>query len=101
MTENGFRRIALSLPGVVEGEHMGHPDFRVGGKIFATLWPSGRGVVKLTSAQQTEFCDVHPEVFVPVTGAWGIKGATHVILKPARTAAVRSALLTAYHHLVP
>ena len=52
-----FRRIALSLPGAVESAHMGHPDFRVGGRIFATLsgQARGRGVLKLTAEQQAEF----------------------------------------------
>ena len=55
MTEEQFRSIALSLPETSESAHMCHPDFRVGGKIFATLWPAaGWAMVKLTPEQQAQ-----------------------------------------------
>src|SRR5262249_33976352 len=75
----------LKLPGAVEGAHMGHPDFRVGGKVFATLgYPSADwGMVKLTPEQQRAFVESAPKVFVPVKGGWGFKGATNVLLKAA------------------
>ncbi len=83
MTATDFRRIALSLPESIESSHMDHPDFRVGGKIFATLdAPSkGWGMVKLWPDQQAEFIQSDPSVFKPAQGAWGQRGAT---LRPAR-----------------
>lgn len=61
MTLDGFRRLALSLPDVTEGAHMGHPDFRVRGKVFATLWPKDLlGMVKLTPEQQQAFVESEP-----------------------------------------
>ena len=38
-----FRRLALALEGAEEGSHMGNPDFRVGGRIFATLASQKQG----------------------------------------------------------
>src|SRR3989442_2590966 len=92
-----FRRIALSLPEASESGHMGHPDFRVGGRIFATLgYPSaGWGVVKLTPDQQELFVQVAPEVFVPVKGAWGRRGAPNLRLRAAPNGMVRNALVAA------
>src|SRR3989442_14660207 len=80
MTANEFRRMALSLPEAVEAAHMGHPDFRVGGKIFATLsYPRiGFGMVALTPEQQELFVRTEPKTFTPVPGGWGRKGSTHV-----------------------
>lgn len=63
MTANQFRKLALTLPEATEGEHMNHPDFRVAGKIFATLWPDDRwGVVKLTVEEQTTLCASEPSL---------------------------------------
>jgi len=80
-----FRRIALSLEGAEEGSHMGSPDFRVGGRIFATLasQQQGYGNLILTPEQQTEFVAAAPEIFVPVAGGWGRMGATHIQLSEA------------------
>ena len=77
---------------------MGHPDFRVHGKIFATLgYPDQRfGVVMLTPEKQREFILLAPETFAPVPGGWGLKGSTRVVLEKADESAVRDALLTAY-----
>ncbi len=85
MTTNDFRRLALSLPEAIESAHMEHPDFRVSGKIFATLGhpANGWGMVKLTPEQQHYFSKAEPEVFVPVNGTWGRRGATSVNLKAA------------------
>jgi hypothetical protein len=81
MTRDHFRRIALDLPGAVEGAHMGHPDFRTNGRIFATLAPDGyKGMVKLTPPQQKAFVDANGEVFTPASGAWGRQGCTMVVL---------------------
>jgi len=103
MTTGEYRKLALSLPEAVESEHMGHPDFRVGGKIFATLaYPEkGWGVVKLTPQQQNQFILADPEVFQPVQGGWGRRGMTFVRLKAAKKDAVRQALVTAWRNTAP
>ena len=105
MKAKDFRRIALGLNGAVEKEHMGHPDFRVAGKIFATLFsPDGdeqQGMVKLTPQQQTQFVRDKPDVFEPVKGGWGRKGCTQVRLAAADRVTVRSALLTAWLNTAP
>ena len=71
MTDDDFRRLALSLPGATESAHMGHPDFRVSGRIFATLrYPDEHwGMVKLSPEEQHGVCGTHPDAFVPVKGA--------------------------------
>jgi hypothetical protein len=103
MTSRDFRRIALSLPETSESAHMKHPDFRVGGKIFATLaYPTpGFGMVKLTPEQQSDFVHDEPKMFAPVKGGWGRKGATNVILKLAKSDSVRRALLAAWRNVAP
>ena len=103
MTPQGFRRLALSMPEASEGGHMGHPDFRLGGKIFATLcYPDESwGMVKLTPDQQEAFVSAEPAVFVPVKGGWGRRGATNVRLRPAKTASLRVALAAAWRNVAP
>lgn len=103
MTKANFRRLALRFPETSEKAHQSHPDFRVAGKIFATLgYPdSAWAMVKLTPEQQAEFIAADPGVFVPVKGAWGRKGATSVKLRPAKTASVRSALACALCNTAP
>jgi hypothetical protein len=103
MTTADFRRLALALPETAEHAHMDHPDFRVRGKVFATLgYPAqGWGMVKLTSEQQHYFCKDHPGVFVPVKGNWGRKGATSVALKAAKKAIVEKALRSAWMNRAP
>lgn len=97
MTPDEFRRLALELPETVEGSHMGHPDFRVGGKIFATLSPDGDlGMAKLTPDQQEVLCAADPAMFAPVPGGWGRSGSTHVRLAHASEEAVRGALRLAW-----
>lgn len=98
MTANEFRRIALNLPAAIEAAHMGHPDFRVAGKIFATLgYPSREfAMVQLTPDQQELFVRTEPKTFQPVPGGWGKKGSTHVLLKAAKKTAVREALRMAH-----
>lgn len=100
MTANDFRRIALALPEATESEHMDHPDFRVQGKVFATLgYPAkGWGMVKLTPEQQHYFSKNHPEVFVPAKGAWGRRGATSVNLKNARKKILQEAVQAAWRN---
>lgn len=81
MSPDGFRRIALSMDGTIEGAHIGHPDFRANGRIFATLYPDGEsGMVKLTPDQQQEFVRADSVAFVPASGAWGRQGCTTVRL---------------------
>jgi len=100
MTADQFRTLALNLPEAVEGSHMGHADFRVGGKIFATLGPDETwGMVKLTPEQQAEFVRAKPKMFEPFNGAWGRRGATKVILKAATKGAVVPALVAAWTNI--
>jgi hypothetical protein len=81
LTSEDFRRIALGMEGAVEGAHMAHPDFRVNGRIFATLHPDHqRGMVKLTSEDQARFVRERPATFAPENGAWGRQGCTSVRL---------------------
>lgn len=96
-----FRAIALSLPSAEESAHMGSPDFRVGGRIFATLsgQARGRGVLKLTLEQQAEFMAELPQVFEPVQGGWGRMGMTYVLLDRVDDATLRGALAVAHRNL--
>ncbi|HEY1897137.1 MAG TPA: MmcQ/YjbR family DNA-binding protein [Terracidiphilus sp.] len=98
MTPSDFRRIALSLEGAEEGSHMGSPDFRVGGRIFATLaaQAQGYGNLMLTPEQQALFVAEEPGVFLPVHGGWGRNGATHLKLSAATEDLVYGALQTAW-----
>jgi hypothetical protein len=98
MTVDDFRRIALSLEGAEEGSHMGQPDFRVGGRIFATLAAAsqGYGNVKLSPEQQAALGEEMPEVFVPVPGGWGRTGMTHIRLAAASEEVLAGALLAAW-----
>ncbi|MGC1687891.1 MAG: MmcQ/YjbR family DNA-binding protein [Candidatus Acidiferrales bacterium] len=103
MTRKDFRKLALTLPEATENEHMDHPDFRVRGKIFATLgYPDERwGMVKLMPDQQEDFAKAEPDVFVPVKGAWGRGGATSVLLRSARTLSLKKALALAWRNAAP
>ena len=103
MTSNEFRKMALGLPEVVESSHMGHPDFRVGGKIFATLGvpDAGWGMVKLTPDEQELFFQIEPGSFQPVKGGWGRQGATNVRLQSATRSTVREALAVAWRARAP
>jgi hypothetical protein len=102
MTADEFRNLALSLPEAIESSHMDHPDFRVRGKIFATLGPDESwGMVKLTPEQQRQFILAEPEVFQPIRGGWGRRGATHVDLASANPRTVRAALANAWRNVAP
>lgn len=98
MNAADFRRIALSFEGAEEGSHMGAPDFRVGGRIFATLasQEQGYGNLKLTLEQQTDFVRELPEVFLPIPGGWGRMGMTHIRLAQASEDVLAGALRTAW-----
>jgi hypothetical protein len=98
MTVADFRRIALSFEGAEEGSHMGAVDFRVGGRIFATLASAkdGFGNLMLTPEIQAEFVAEEPDVFLPVAGGWGRMGATHIRLANANRDVLAGALRTAW-----
>ena len=102
MTPARFRRIALGLKDAVEQGHHGHPDFRVGGRIFATLgYPDKNwGMVNLTPDRQRAFVRDYPGVFVPAAGAWGEQGSTTVRLGPVDEEALGEALTLAWRKAV-
>jgi len=99
MNADDFRRVALSLPGAEESSHMGQPDFRVGGRIFATLAAQhlGYGNLMLTPDQQADFVAEMPDVFLPIAGGWGRNGATHIRLATVTEDVLSGALLAAYN----
>jgi hypothetical protein len=98
MNAHDFRRIALSLEGAEESSHMGNPDFRVGGRIFATLASvnQGYGNLMITPEQQAAFVEEMPEVFVPIKGGWGRMGMTHIRLDVASESVLAGVLRTAW-----
>ena len=98
MDTHDFRWIALSLEGAEEGSHMGSVDFRVGGRIFATLASAaqGYGNLMLTPEQQAAFVDERPDVFLPIAGGWGDMGATHIRLAAASEDMLAGALRAAW-----
>ena len=102
MNAKDFRRIALSFDGAEEGSHMGHADFRVGGRIFATLASKhqGYGNLMLTLDQQKVFVEELPEVFLPIAGGWGRMGMTHIRLAQATEDVLRGALQVAWKRRV-
>lgn len=103
VTRNEFRRMALDFPATAESAHMSHPDFRVRGKMFATLAHPGkpRGMVKLTPEQQEVFVADDPSTFEAVKGAWGRQGCTSVSLKAAKKTTLRRAILAAWLNTAP
>jgi len=103
MTPEIFRKLALQLPGACEGEHMGHADFRVRGKIFATLgYPTVEFAVLLLSPEdQATYIKAEPATFSPVKGGWGRRGSTTVHLKNARPKSIVSALQVAWKRKAP
>ena len=100
MTPDRFRRIALGLKDVTEGAHHGHADFRVGGRVFASLgYPDAKcGMVSLTVEQQRACIAEHPDAFSPVTGKWGEQGATTVRLNAVEEEALGEALTLAWQN---
>ncbi len=98
MTAQDFRRIALSLEDAEESSHMGAPDFRVGGRIFATLASEsqGYGNLMLTPEVQADFVGELPDVFTPIAGGWGRMGATHIVLAAATEDVLAGALRAAW-----
>jgi hypothetical protein len=97
MTANDFRHIALGMKGAIESAHMGHPDFRVNNRIFATLHADHEwGMVKLTPEEQQRFVSAAPEAFVPEKGAWGLQGCTAVRLAKADDEVLGEAMTLAW-----
>jgi hypothetical protein len=97
-----FRRLALSMPEAVEVGHMGHPDFRVGGKIFASIDASGaRGCIRLEPERQEMLMAAEPGLFEPAEGYWGRKGWTYLTLAPADEATARSVLAASWRGVAP
>jgi hypothetical protein len=103
MTANDFRQLALALPETEERAHMNRPDFRVAGKIFATLgYPDKAcGMVKLSPEDQHYFSQDQPDAFIPVKGAWGRRGATSVHLKAAKNSTLAKAMEAAWRNIAP
>ena len=103
MTPNEFRELALSFPEAIESAHMHHPDFRVDGRIFATLhYPNkDSAMVKLPRDEQREFMRNNPDVFQPAKGAWGRQGSTIVYLPAATIDVVREALTAGWRNTAP
>ena len=101
MTVDEFRKMALDIPAAFEASHMHHPDFRIAGKIFASLGVPDENwaMVKLTPDQQSAFIKKAPKVFKPCSGAWGRQGATNVYLPVAKADIVRRALGTAANNV--
>lgn len=103
MTADHFRKIALSFPEAVESAHMNHPDFRIRGRIFATLrYPDENwAVVKLAPEDQKRFVRDEPDIFQPVKGAWGRRGYTNMHLPSAHVTTVRQAIAAAWRNTAP
>src|SRR5258707_9450361 len=103
MTADEFRSLAMALPGVIQAAHQGHADFRVRGKIFATLgYPDDQwGMVRLPPEEQAKRVRHAPAVFLPAKRAWGEQGITVVNLQPATAENARPAMLSAGELLVP
>ena len=103
MTAAEFRRIALRMPEAEESAHMSHPDFRVGGTIFATLgYPDANyGMVILPPEEQARFVESHPKVFTPAKGAWGKRGSTAVSLSAIDKTTLKRAMEIAWRNRAP
>lgn len=96
------RALALMLPETVAGAHQGHPDFRVGGRIYATLWPDeDRVVVRLTPEAQAALAEAEPDAVEPVPGNWGARGWTSLDLWATDAETLRGALLAAWKTAAP
>jgi hypothetical protein len=101
MNAEQFRRIALKMDGAIESSHMGHPDFRANGRIFATIAPDRKsGMVQLTPEQQQRHIDANPETFVPASGAWGRQGSTMVRLASVDEETLGEAMTLAFQNTV-
>ncbi len=102
MGPDDVRILALMLPEAAAGAHSGNPDFRVGGRVFATLWvEEARVVLRLAPADQAALCEAEPDLFAPLDGAWGRRGWTNLDLDPCAEEVLRAALLAAWRMTAP
>jgi hypothetical protein len=102
MNGKSFRALALQLPEAEESEHQGHPDFRVGDKVFATLGPDEDwAMAKLTPPEQAVLIEQDSDAYEPCPGAWGARGYTRIELKAAKKALVVRALKSAWRNTAP
>lgn len=102
MRPEDVRALALMLPEAVAGAHRGNPDFRVGGRVFATLWAEeARVVLRLAPERQAALTEAEPDLFAPLAGAWGRRGWTNLALDGADEDTLRDALLAAWRATVP
>jgi predicted DNA-binding protein (MmcQ/YjbR family) len=100
-SQNSFRKMALSLPDSEESPHFDKASFRIGKKIFATLWEKeNRAMLKLSPVEQSVYCQFDPGSFSPVPGTWGAGGATFVALGKVKTEVLKEALSAAHSLLV-
>ncbi len=94
-----FRALALALPDAIESQHQGHPDFRAGGKVFASLWPDGKhAMVRLTPERQAELCASNPAACAPAKGAWGARGCTILTLSKTTPTLAKGVLAEAWRN---
>jgi hypothetical protein len=96
-----LRRLALALPEVEEKSHFGRPDFRVRDKIFAGLSEPEVGYVKLAPELAAGLTGSRPEAFFAASGAWGLKGWTHLRLARLTSAELKELLLEAFRLTAP
>jgi hypothetical protein len=102
MLPEDVRILALMLPETVAGAHSGNPDFRVGGRVLATLWvEEARVVLRLAPADQAALCEAEPDLFTPLDGAWGRRGWTNLDLDLCAEETLRDALLAAWRRTAP
>ena len=102
LSQAQFGALALSFPEAIQGSHFDATDFRVGGRIFATLRPKdGRAVLKLSPDQQRLLLETSDDIFEPVPGSWGQKGWTNVVLANADEETVRHAMAMAWRTVAP
>ncbi len=101
LASKDFRRLALGMKDAIESAHMGHPDFRANGRIFATLHQDMKhGMVKLTPEQQRRFLHDDPKAFSPEAGAWGRKGCTRVRIDAVDEETLGEALTLAWQNVI-
>jgi hypothetical protein len=102
MTLEEFAKMALSFPESIQASHFNTTDFRVNGRIFATLRPEKQcGVLLLARGDQALLRETSGEMFEPVPGSWGEKGSTFVILDHADPEMVRHAMAMAWKKAAP
>jgi hypothetical protein len=101
MTADEFSALALSVDGSEPGAHFGKRDFRLGGKIFASLPADAVANLKLTPDQQMMMIEMQPTLFAVLPNAWGARGWTALGLEKADGDTVRTALAFAAGNVAP